>query len=78
MAKVIVYSAEWCPWCHKTIEYLKNRGVDFEVRDVEKKEYAIEAMKKSGQTGIPVIDINGKIIVGFNQSAIDEALKEIE
>ncbi len=77
MASVIVYSAEWCPWCHKTIEYLKNKGIEFEVRDVSKKEYAIEAMKKSGQTGIPVVDINGTIIVGFNQAAIDEALASL-
>ena len=75
MTDVIVYSTEWCPWCHKAMDFLKKNGVPFEMRDVEKEpRYAEEMEKKSHQTGIPVIDLKGTIIVGFDQPAIMKAL----
>jgi glutaredoxin-like YruB-family protein len=72
--KVIVYSAEWCPWCHKAMDFLKQNKVEFEMRDVETGKYGEEAMKKSGQTGIPVIDIGGKIVVGFDVEKLKQIL----
>ncbi len=75
MAKVILYKAEWCHWCHKAMEFFKENNIEYEARDVEKIEYAQEAMGKSGQAGIPVIDIDGKIIVGFDVPKIKELLK---
>ncbi len=72
--KVIVYSAEWCPFCHRAIDFLKARGVEFEVRDVDNKEYAREVIEKSGQGGIPVIDIDGQIVIGFDQKRLSELL----
>lgn len=74
---VIIYSATWCGFCHAAKQYLDQIGVAYEDRDVESNEQFIqEAVQKSGQMGIPVIDIDGTIIVGFNRPQIDAALKE--
>ena len=73
--KVIVYSATWCGFCHAAKDYLDKKGVSYDDRDVEAKpEYATEAVTKSGQMGIPVLDINGEIIIGFDRPKIDAAL----
>jgi len=73
--KVIVYTATWCAFCHAAKDYFDKLGVTYEDRDVESKpEYAVEAVTKSGQRGIPVIDIDGEIIVGFDRPKIDAAL----
>ena len=74
---VIVYSAPWCAFCHAAKQYLQNAGVEFEDRNVEQdRAYAEESINKSGQMGIPVLDINGQIIVGFDRPRIDNALRE--
>jgi glutaredoxin-like YruB-family protein len=73
--KPIIYSAQWCAFCHAAMQYLDRLGVAFEKRDVEEdQKYAIEAVSKSGQMGIPVIDIDGTIIVGFDRPKIDASL----
>lgn len=73
---VKVYSTTACPWCYKVKDYLKEKKVKFEDINVgEDREAAQEMVKKSGQMGVPVIDINGKIIVGFDKEKIDKALK---
>jgi glutaredoxin-like YruB-family protein len=72
---VLVYSTPTCPWCHKVKDYLKERNIAFDDVDVSLDAARVDEMfKKSGQMGVPVIDINGTIIVGFDQLAIDEAL----
>lgn len=74
---VKVYSTETCPWCKKVKEFLGEKGVEFEDIDVSKDQEAVkEMMEKSGQMGVPVVDINGTIIVGFDQAKIEEALKK--
>ena len=75
MAKVIVYTAGWCPWCHKVMDFLKENNIEFEAKDVDNKENAKEVIEKSGQTGIPVTDIDGNIVVGFNVPKLKELLK---
>lgn len=72
---VKIYTAQTCPYCKMAKEYLKSKGVEYEEIDVSDQEKAQEMMQKSGQMGVPQIEINGKIIVGFNQAAIDEALQ---
>lgn len=74
---VIIYSAVWCGFCHAAKDYLDKIGVAYEDRDVEADPlYAAESISKSGQRGIPVIDIAGDIIVGFDRPVIDESLKK--
>ncbi|HEX2944396.1 MAG TPA: glutaredoxin domain-containing protein [Clostridia bacterium] len=73
---VKVYSTPTCPWCTVTKNYLKSRNVPFEDIDVTRdRTAAIEMVQKSGQRGVPVIDIDGRIIVGFDQGTIDSLIK---
>ena len=74
--KVIVYSTPTCPWCIRAKDYLKKNNIAFEDMNVAANMEAAEDMvKKSGQMGVPVLDVNGTIIVGFNEPAIKKALK---
>jgi glutaredoxin 3 len=73
--QVTIYSADWCAFCHAAKDYLSKKEVKFEEKNVEQnREYAMESVKKSGQMGIPVLDIDGEIIVGFDRPRIDAAL----
>jgi len=75
--KITIYSADWCAFCHAAKEYLDKLGIKFTEKNVEEKqEFAQEAVEKSGQMGIPVIDIDGEIIVGFDRPKIDAVLKD--
>ena len=74
---VTVYSASWCAFCHAAKQYLDKIGIEYEVKDIEEnREYAEEVVAKSGQMGIPVIDINDEIIIGFDRPKIDNALRD--
>ncbi len=73
--KVKVYTTPICPWCHRAMEFLKENKIDFEQIDIAENEAAAQEMiDKSGQMGVPVVDIDGAIIVGFNEPAIKKAL----
>jgi len=77
MKKVIVYSTQSCPYCHMVKDFLKEKGIDFEDVDVSvDHKRAEEMIEKSGQMGVPVIDIDGRIIIGFNKPKIEEALEK--
>lgn len=74
-SKVTVYSATWCAFCHAAKNYFDQKGVKYVDKDVEKDPAAgLEAVDKSQQRGIPVIDIGGEVIVGFDRPRIDAAL----
>lgn len=73
--KVTIYTAVWCGFCHAAKQYLDSKKVVYLDKDIETNPaYAQEAVTKSGQMGIPVLDINGQIIVGFDRPKIDAAL----
>jgi len=75
--KIKVYSTPSCPYCHLTKEFLKENNIEFEDIDVSKDENALmEMINKSGQMGVPVIDIDGEIIIGFNRAEIERIIKE--
>jgi len=72
---VKVYSTPTCPYCVIAKQYLKSQNVQFEDIDVSVDQAAAQEMiNKSGQMGVPVLDINGTIIVGFNKAKINQAL----
>lgn len=76
MNKVKVYSTPTCPYCVMAKNFLRQKKVEFEDIDVSmNREAAIEMIEKSGQMGVPVLDINGNIIIGFDRNAIEAALK---
>ncbi len=73
---VKVYSTPTCPWCTVAKKYLASKNISFQEVDVSKnREAASEMVKKSGQRGVPVLDINGSIIVGFDQNRIDRLIQ---
>ena len=72
---VTIYTTNHCPYCVMAKEYFKKNSVTYKEVNVEDDEKAAEEMiEKSGQMGVPVIEINGQIIVGFNRPAIEKAL----
>lgn len=73
--KVTVYSTPSCPFCMMTKEFLKEKNVEFEDIDVSTDQIKVQEMiKKSGQMAVPVIDVDGEIIVGFDKEKIRRAL----
>ncbi len=74
---ITVYSADWCAFCHATKQYLDGLGVKYQEKNVEKDPGAAnEAVGKSGQMGIPVTDIDGTIVIGFDRPRLDALLRE--
>ena len=72
---VTIYSADWCAFCHAAKNYLSSKGISYTEKNVEEDpKYAQESVQKSGQMGIPVLDIDGQIIIGFDRPRIDAAL----
>jgi glutaredoxin 3 len=72
---VTVYSTPTCPYCVMVKSYLKENKVEFtDVNVAEDKDKAQEMIDKSGQMGVPVLEINGKIIIGFDKTAIQKEL----
>lgn len=70
-----VYTTNTCPWCVKVKNYLKSENIDFEELNVQDDMVAREEMvKKSNQMGVPVLDINNNIIIGFDKPSILKAL----
>lgn len=75
MANVKVYSTVTCPYCRMAKDFLKQNNIAFEEIDVSQNQAATQEMvSKSGQMGVPQIDIDGQIIVGFDKAAIKRAL----
>lgn len=73
--KIKVYSTPTCPYCQTLKEFLKEKGFKFDDIDVSADDKAREYMiEKSGQMGVPVIEIDGEIIVGFERSKINKKL----
>ena len=73
--KVKVYSTPTCPFCIRVKQFLKDSAVNFEDIDVTvNHEAAQEMINRSGQMGVPVIDIEGELIVGFDKDKIKRAL----
>ena len=70
-----VYSTPTCPYCVTLKNFLKEKGFEFEDIDVsQSQELLNEMVEKSGQMGVPVIDINGEIIIGFDREKIVKLL----
>jgi len=74
---VTIYSAPWCAFCKTEKQYLEHLGVNFAVRDIEEDAGAMEELvEKSSQQSVPVTDIDGVIIKGFDRAKIDATLRD--
>jgi len=75
MAQVRIYSTPTCPYCKMAKEFLKENNVQFEDLDVSSNQSAAQEMiSKSGQMGVPVLDIKGQVVVGFDKARIKQLL----
>ena len=75
MEKVVLFSTTTCSWCRRAKKYFKESRVPFREVNVERDASAARTIQKqTGQTGVPVIKIGSKWIVGFDQPAIERAL----
>jgi len=73
---ITLYTTPSCSFCHKAKDYFRKNQVRFTEYNIARDQRRAEEMvHKSGQMGVPVIDINGKIIVGFNQPEVERALR---
>jgi len=74
--KVKVYGLPTCPICRRTRKYLEDEGIDYEFLDVSaNQDLAKEMIVKSGQKIVPVVEIGGEIIIGFDKAKIEELLR---
>jgi glutaredoxin-like YruB-family protein len=72
---VTVYSTPTCSFCNAAKRYLRERRIPFRDVDVSRdSRAAAEMVRKTGQQGVPVIDVNGRIIIGFDKSRLNAAL----
>ena len=72
---IAIYTTPTCEYCNQLKQYLDKLGVEYTEHNVAKDlKRADEMSRKSRQFGVPVVDIDGKIIVGFNKAQIDRAL----
>ena len=72
---VTIYSTPTCPYCKMAKEYLTEKKIEYnDVNVAENHEAAHQMVEKSGQMGVPQIEINGRFIVGFDKEAIDKEL----
>ena len=75
MAKVKVFSTPTCPWCSRAKEFLKENNIQFEdINVAEDHEQAKYMIAKTGQMGVPVIEIDDEFIIGFDEAKIRELL----
>jgi len=77
--KVIIYETSWCAFCHTEMQWLDSLGVSYISKDIEKDKSAYdELMSKTGGefSGVPVTDIAGDIILGFDRPKLQEAIKK--
>jgi glutaredoxin 3 len=75
MSKVLLFSTSTCSWCRRAKRYFKDRGVPFkEINIVRDPDAARNIVRKTGQTGVPVIKIGSKWIVGFDRERIEKEL----
>lgn len=72
---VVIYTAPWCGWCRKALAWLDERGVAYLNKDIDSDpRNREELIEKTGRTAIPVVDIGGKLIRGFNPDRMNELL----
>ena len=73
--KVNLFTTPTCPYCVTLKKFLEQNDVEFEDIDVSEDEEALDEMKeKSGQTGVPVVEIGDEVIVGFEKQKIKQLL----
>ncbi len=76
MSKVLVYSSNTCPYCTLAKDYLKEKGVEFEEKNIQEDSAARKELMSMGHMGVPVLVIDGEEVVGFDQARIDQLINK--
>lgn len=74
--EVLLYYADWCGYCKKAKRHLDGKNVQYELLDVDRPAIKQELVEKTGQRGIPVIEVNGRIMKGYDAQRLDQMLDE--
>ena len=74
-ARVVLYATDWCGYCKQTKRFLDQKGIPYKAFDIEKDAVARKDYEALGGAGIPIIDVNGTLIRGYDPDAILAALK---
>jgi glutaredoxin len=74
--EILVYYADWCGACKLMKRHLDRKGIDYELRDIDVPDILEELVDKTGAKAIPVIDVEGRILRGYNADALDDLLSE--
>ncbi|MDO5713331.1 MAG: glutaredoxin family protein [Tissierellia bacterium] len=74
MEKAVIYTSSTCPYCTMAKDYFKEKGVDFEEKNVQTDPEARSELMEKGYTGVPVIVLGGEEIVGFDKSKLEKLL----
>ena len=75
-ARPILYSADWCGWCRKARQYLDGMGTHYDLRDIDLPENLDELLAKTGQRGIPVLDVGGRLVTGFSPERYEQLIRQ--
>ncbi len=74
--EIILYSADWCGWCRKAKRHLDGLGINYEIRDIDIPQNMNDLVAKTGQRGIPVLDVGGRVVTGFSPGKYDELIRQ--
>jgi glutaredoxin-like YruB-family protein len=73
--RVLVFTTPTCPWCQRAKQYLRQKQIPYREVDVSRDAAAArDLVRRTGQMGVPVVEIDGRPVVGFDQRAIDRLL----
>ena len=72
----VLYSADWCGWCRKARQHLDGMGIDYDLRDIDLPENLDDLLAKTGQRGIPVLDVGGRLVTGFSPERYDQLIRQ--
>ena len=75
-SQIILYSADWCGWCKKARKHLDDAGINYEIRDIDIPANLDDLVAKTGQKGIPVLDVDGRVVTGFSPGQYDELIRQ--
>lgn len=73
-SQIVLYSADWCGWCQKAKRHLDGMGVNYEIRDIDIPENLDALVAKTGQKGIPVLDVGGRVVTGFSPAQYEQLI----
>ena len=74
--RIILYGADWCPACRRAKAYMDRRNISYEERNVDQPGPKAELLEKTGGRAIPVIEVNGRIMKGFNEERLERLIQQ--